>query len=166
MKLQALLSADFYGTSDRSGISEPVLKFSEENYANRCSLFSSLDLCFAYSAQTAGVMEDRDRLYLPVSLSAVILPGRVFSGGLSFYTGPVLKYHKRDAHHLKVNTGRYAACRDNAGGGNISYGPARNFFSRRQIDYPPVSIARGENLPRNLAALPPPAGPVIKGIMR
>jgi outer membrane protease len=58
-------------------------------------------------------------LYMPMGLSVMIFPGRIFSGSLSFYAGPVLKYKGEDEHHFRINTGYYAEFKDSAAGGSF-----------------------------------------------
>jgi outer membrane protease len=71
----------------------------------------------------------QDWLFMPMGLSVSVFPGRLFSGNLSFHSGPILKYLGQDEHHLKVNSGQYAEYRDAITGGYILRSAAEVSFS-------------------------------------
>jgi hypothetical protein len=92
-----------------------------------------------------------------MGFSAVILPGHVFSGGWSFYTGRSLTTPGGTDIISKLNTGRYADCRDTAGGGYILRPGAEFLFP--PSDRLSFSTTHEESLPRNLTGFPPRADP-------
>jgi outer membrane protease len=73
----------------------------------------------SYSLSGAGVSYTQSCLFMPLGLSLMILPDRLFSGALWFYGGPVLKFAATDEHFFRSNSIYYGQFWDDMGGGYV-----------------------------------------------
>jgi hypothetical protein len=108
----------------------------------------------------AGISYSQEWLYMPFGVSLGIAPGRLFSGAIRFYAGPVFFGIGRDDHHLRTGTIYYSQFIDTMTGGlflepegEFRFSPLERFSLALRLSWRSITAnPHGDSLGRRTGA--------------